>query len=117
MNLKLTLLCLLMFLALPTLATSNEREINHLLSFIEQSGCQFDRNGTVHDSAEAREHIQMKYDYARKWISSTEDFIEYTATKSSMTGKRYHVVCDGKRMPSGEWLLSELKRFRSNPSE
>ena len=117
MNLKRIPLILLMLLALPTLAASNEREINHLLNFIEQSGCEFDRNGTVHDSAEAREHIQMKYDYARKWISSTEDFIEYTATKSSITGKRYHVVCAGKRMPSAEWLLNELNRYRSNPSE
>jgi hypothetical protein len=117
MKIKLSFISLLLLLTLPAWAISSESEINHLLNFIEQSGCQFDRNGSVHDSKEAREHIQMKYDYARKWISSTEDFIEYTATKSSMTGKRYHVVCAGKRIPSGEWLLNELKHYRSNPSE
>ena len=116
MKIKLSFISLLL-LTLPAWAISSESEISHLLNFIEQSGCQFDRNGSVHDSKEAREHIQMKYDYARKWISSTEDFIEYTATKSSMTGKRYHVVCAGKRIPSGEWLLNELKHYRSNPSE
>ena len=113
MKIKLSLLPLLFLLALPAWATSSEREIDHLLSFIEQSGCQFDRNGSVHDSKQAREHIQMKYDYARKWISSTEDFIEYTATKSSMTGKRYHVICQQQRIPSGEWLLDELSRYRA----
>jgi hypothetical protein len=54
----------------------------------------------------------MKYDYARKWISSTEDFIEYTATKSSMSGKLYHVICQGERIPSGAWLETELQRYR-----
>lgn len=112
MKIKTALLSLLL-LSLPAWATPSEREIEHLLVFIEQSGCQFDRNGTVHDSREAREHIQMKYDYARRYISTTEDFIRYTATKSSISGKSYHVNCQGKRMPSATWLEDELKRYRS----
>jgi hypothetical protein len=108
---------LFLFIAwLPGWAMANDEEINHLLDYIEQSGCQFDRNGSVHDSKEAREHIEMKYDYAKKWIDTTEEFIEYTATKSSMSGKLYYVICDGQRIPSGEWLNQELERFRAAPA-
>jgi hypothetical protein len=99
----------------PLTTLGNDQEITYLLEFIEQSGCQFDRNGSVHDPAEARSHIEMKYDYAKKWISTTEDFIEYTATKSSMSGKLYHVVCNGERIPSGEWLLQALAEYRKAP--
>lgn len=99
----------------PLAALANDPEIEYLLDYIEQSGCQFDRNGTLHESKDARAHIEMKYDYAKRWINSTEDFIDYTATKSSMSGKLYHVVCDGERKPSGAWLLQALSDFRKSP--
>jgi hypothetical protein len=107
------ILLFLFIVLLPAWAMANDDEISHLLNFIEQSGCQFDRNGSVHDSKEARAHIEMKYDYAKKWIDSTEEFIKYTATKSSISGKLYYVVCDGQRIPSGEWLKQELLRYRA----
>ncbi len=110
-----TLLLLVTFALFPLSVQADEQEIAYLLGFIEQSGCAFDRNGTVHAPAEARSHIKMKYDYAKKWISTTEDFIEYTATKSSMSGKLYHVICNGQRIPSGEWLLEALADYRKAP--
>jgi hypothetical protein len=97
-----------------------QSEIEHLLSYVENSGCKFERNGDRFDSRKAREHIQRKYDYVMRWassrIQSTEDFIELTATESSMSGKKYYVNCDGESQTSSEWLLEELSRYRKTNS-
>jgi hypothetical protein len=88
-------------------------EIQHLLGYIGGSDCSFVRNGQEHDSAAARDHIENKYDYARRWIETAEQFIAYTATKSSISGELYQVICDGRKEPSAVWLTRELKRFRA----
>ncbi len=90
-------------------------EIQHLLRYIESSGCDFERNGTVYDSGQARSHIERKYDYIESRIDNTEDFIKYAATESSISGEKYHVACNGKRQTSAEWLHDELSRYRANP--
>ncbi len=92
-----------------------QSEIDHLLGFIETSDCVFVRNGDKHDAAAARDHIERKYAYAKRWINTTEQFIEYTATKSSTTGKGYSVICAGREEPSADWLKRELRRFRASP--
>ena len=92
-----------------------QSEIDHLLGFIETSDCVFVRNGDKHDAAAARAHIERKYAYAKRWIHTTEEFIEYTATKSSTTGKSYSVICAGREEPSADWLKRELSRFRASP--
>ncbi len=109
---KLLILLLLLCLYGGVFAASTGEEIEHLLGFVEQSGCAFERNGNTYDSKEARAHIQRKYDYIRKRVRTTEDFIWYAATESSMSGKKYHATCDGKTITSEEWLTTELKRFR-----
>jgi hypothetical protein len=95
--------------------TDTPSEIDHLLRFIETSDCVFVRNGEKHDAAAAHDHIQRKYAYAKRWIETSEQFIEYTATKSSTTGKRYSVICAGREEPSADWLKRELSRFRASP--
>lgn len=90
-----------------------QKEVDHLLSYIEQSGCSFDRNGKVYDSAQAREHISKKYDYVKKRINSTEQFITYAATKSSITGKTYQVTCGDVTRPSSKWLEEALLNYRN----
>ena len=89
-----------------------ELEIRHIIKYIESSKCTFVRNGKEYNTKEALEHILNKYEYTKRWIKSAEDFIEYTATKSSMSGRPYTVRCDGREILSSEWLLEELKRFR-----
>ena len=110
---------LMLVMASPVLADS-QSEIQHLLSYVEKSGCEFERNGDRFNSRKAREHIQRKYDYVMRWassrIQSTEDFIELTATESSMSGKKYYVNCNGESQTSAEWLLEELSRFRNTNS-
>lgn len=91
-------------------------EIQHLLRYIESSGCEFERNGTVYDSKEARSHIERKYDYIESRVGNTEDFIKYAATMSSMSGKKYQVTCNGKEQTSAEWLHDELSRYRTSPT-
>lgn len=93
-----------------------EREIAHLLEYIEQSGCIFIRNGSDHTAAKAREHIQKKYKSIEKKVNTTEEFILYAATRSSISGTRYRVDCGGTMLNSGEWLLAELQLFRDSSS-
>ena len=91
------------------------QEIDHLLDFVNGSKCQFDRNGTIHSGPEARDHINRKYEYYRDEVTSTEDFIKYSATSSKLSGRRYKVRCPGSTvMNTSDWLLDELTRFRKD---
>lgn len=89
-----------------------EEEVAHLLGFIERSDCTFIRNGKNYDSIQARAHIQKKFDYLKNKIDSAEQFIVYSATKSSITRMEYGVSCDGVALSSREWLETELNRYR-----
>ena len=89
-----------------------ETEIKHIIAYIENSNCTFIRNGKEYNTKEALVHIQNKYKYTKRWIKSAEDFIKYTVTKSSMSGRPYTIRCDGLEILSAEWLSEELKRFR-----
>ena len=42
---------------------ASEAEIQHLLDYLGDSGCQFFRNGAWHPARDARAHIQKKYAY------------------------------------------------------
>ena len=114
MNKLLTGFILWFVLGNPLFAASNSDEIEHLLSFVAQSGCIFERNGNQYDPVEAREHIQRKYNHIRDRISTTEDFIRYAASESSISGKKYHATCNGETITSGDWLSKELERYRQS---
>lgn len=93
-------------------------EIEHLIDFVRNSGCLIERNGAKHQGAEAVEHIRRKYAHFREEIKSTEDFIDYSASKSTMSGKPYLVYCPGKKaIPASEWLIKELNAFRLTRTE
>lgn len=92
-----------------------EGEIAHLMAFLEQSDCEFNRNGTWYNAAKAVAHIQQKYRYLDKrgLVTSTESFIDRAASKSSMSGKPYLVRCaGGETVESSSWFLSELAKLR-----
>lgn len=93
-----------------------EKEVLHLFEFIEDSGCTFIRNGSEYPSAEARDHMEMKYEYVRRRIGTTEDMIRHIATKSSMTGRIYTVRCGNSEIPSADWLTGELEAYRAAAS-
>ena len=93
-----------------------QSEVTHLFDYIENSGCQFYRNGSWHDARQARSHLELKYRYLCKkgQVNSTEDVIERAASVSSISGKPYQIKC-GDTAPAltHDWLNAELKRFRS----
>ena len=92
------------------------QEIDYLLEYIGKSGCEFNRNGTWHDSKTAQAHVRDKYEYlvAQDRINTTEDFIEKAATKSSVPfGQPYSVRCGADPpLRSSQWLSAELARYR-----
>jgi hypothetical protein len=98
-----------------------QAEIDHLISHIRHSNCRFIRNDTEHRSEAAVAHIMKKFNYFESKITTTEEFIEYCATKSTLSGKPYKISCpDQETVESRHWLLMELKTFRSghkNPSK
>ena len=89
-------------------------EVQHLITYLETSDCNMVRNGKSYDGKDGARHVRRKYDHFRDEISSTEEFIAYSATKSLMSSKPYQVQCPGEEpVPSADWLLEELKAFRS----
>jgi hypothetical protein len=90
-------------------------EIEHLLGYLERSGCVLYRNGTWYSASDARAHLEKKYRYLldKGLVDTTEDFIDRAATASSMSGRPYQVKCDGREpVSSAEWLTTELQRLR-----
>ncbi|HYP68896.1 MAG TPA: DUF5329 domain-containing protein [Thiobacillaceae bacterium] len=91
-------------------------EIDALLARLQFSTCEFNRNGSWHNAAEAKAHLLVKLNYleARTTIQSTEQFIEMAASRSSMSGQPYLVKCpNAVPVESGPWLLRQLQAIRS----
>jgi len=94
-------------------ASSLDSEIRHILSFVTNTDCLFERNGSFYKGQDATIHIIKKYNYFKDEIYSTERFIELSATKSTISGKYYLIHCLGKEsIRSQDWLNEELKNFR-----
>ena len=89
-----------------------QREIQHLMDYIAGSECRFIRNGKVYGAESALAHIQRKYGHVRPRVRTAEDFIDYAATRSSMSGKPYRVQCGNETLLCGDWLRAELARRR-----
>lgn len=99
----------------PSLHTNMHTEIQHLLNFVASTHCQYERNGTFHNGEEAVDHINKKYAYYEDDIETAEDFIQYSATKSMLSGKYYKVHCNNATpIKSQDWLLKELQSFRDS---
>ena len=91
-------------------------EIDALLSRLEASGCQFNRNGTWYNAADAKAHllVKLKYFEDRGAVQTAEQFIELAASSSSVTRQAYLVKCaGGAAIPSSAWLGSQLQLIRS----
>ncbi|MCG2591731.1 DUF5329 domain-containing protein [Ramlibacter sp. XY19] len=94
-------------------------EIDVLLARLQASGCQFNRNGSWYDGAEARSHLLRKLDAleGRGTVQNTEQFIQLAASGSSMSGKPYLVRCTGAAaVESRQWLTEQLAQVRSAPA-
>jgi hypothetical protein len=102
--------------AAASLAPATRAEIDGLLSRLETSACEFNRNGSWYSGAEAKTHLlsKLKYFEDKGTVQTTEQFIERAASSSSMSGQAYLVRCAGAApVQSGTWLLAQLQAMRS----
>jgi len=100
----------------PADAATSQREIEGLIEALGRSGCSFERNGEWYDGARARTHLGRKYDYLRRRdpAGSAESFIERAASRSSTSGRAYHVRCPGKPVESASaWFHRQLRDLRA----
>jgi hypothetical protein len=92
-------------------------EIDGLMSRLEVTGCEFNRNGKWYTGADAKSHLLRKLQYLeeRNAVQSAEDFIELAATSSSVSGQPYLVKCeDGAAVSSRTWLRTQLQGVRKS---
>ncbi len=93
-----------------------QNEINRLIATLGDSDCRFERNGKWYGAAEARAHLLRKYEWLDKrgLADTPESFIERAASRSSMSGRAYHVRCPGQAdRPSADWFRDRLERLRA----
>ena len=97
---------------------ADRHEVLHLLEYLRNSDCAMERNGKKHDSEDAYSHVKREYEYFRGEIRTSEDFIEYSASKSTMSGKFYRVFCKNESaVLTRDWLLEELHDYRERPRD
>lgn len=97
--------------------STTRTEIQALLKKLQDSGCQFNRNGSWYSGAEAQTHLNKKLDYLERknMLKSTEDFIKLGASSSSYSGKAYLVKCGSTQaIESKIWLSDQLKILRES---
>ncbi|MBD3671137.1 MAG: DUF5329 domain-containing protein [Gammaproteobacteria bacterium] len=100
--------------AMADVPGEQKREVDYLLEYVAQTDCTIIRNGTRHDADEAVSHIQQKYEYFRDRIDSTESFIEYAASRSTLSGRDYQVDCPGQAIQTtSQWLRDALSAYRA----
>lgn len=89
-------------------------EIAGLMDSLARSGCEFQRNGDWYDAAQARAHLQRKYEYLLKkgMVDTSEQFIQRAASKSSLSGRAYRVRCAGKEQDAAAWFDVQLRGLR-----
>lgn len=93
------------------------QEIQQLIQAVEESGCTFQRNGKTYTATEGAKHLRLKLKRGGKYATTTENFITRLASKSSWSGKPYHIVePNGDKRTMQSWLEAELVRIRKNPS-
>ncbi len=96
-------------------SADTQKEIEQLLDFVVNTSCKYERNGTTYGGIEAQNHIKKKYHYFIDEINSAEDFIKYSATESTTSGKKYTILCENMPVQnSAVRLLEELKKFRQS---
>ena len=91
-------------------------EVDALLTRLQTSGCEFNRNGSWYAGGDAKAHLLKKLNYleGKDMVQTAEQFIERGASGSSMSGKPYLVRCAGKApTESAQWLKAELQQVRA----
>jgi hypothetical protein len=92
-----------------------QTRIDKLIRHVEtQKGMRFIRNGTDYSCEDAAKFLRGKMESMGNEVTTARDFIDRIATKSSMSGKPYHVrFSDGRLIPAAQFLGDELKRLEA----
>jgi len=90
-----------------------QSRIDRLIQLVEsRKDMKFVRNGTEYDAADAAKFLRGKLEAMGREVTTAREFIERIASKSSMSGKPYHVkFADGRTMLASQFLGEELKRL------
>lgn len=96
-------------------APSETQTIESLIGTVATlQGAVFIRNGAEYSPKDAADHLRLKWKNAGRRVVTAPDFIQYCASKSSLSGKPYEIrLQDGRRVLASDWLWTELKRLRS----
>lgn len=91
-----------------------EAEIAFLLDHVRNANMSFIRNEQQHTPEEAYDHMQAKLRHFDRRIDTTEAFIDYAASRSTLSGRDYRVrLPDGLEVTSRDYLLTLLAEFRA----
>jgi len=95
------------------ISSAENARIEYLFASIASlPGAQFIRNGTSYNNKAAIDHLRTKLRFAGSHIKTAEDFIDYCASKSSISGKPYEIrFSDGSVVPSAAFLRQKLLEF------
>jgi hypothetical protein len=110
---KLSLAVVLAAFPLVAASATMDEEIDALLAAVSTSECVFIRNGKEYDVEKAVSHLQMKRKRGGRYFSTTEEFIENIASKSSFSGRPYEIRCgDDAPQRAGDWFNDRLQEIR-----
>ena len=121
-QLRFVLLLLLLGLAVPSSSSAREpreeRRIEYLLHSVGSlPGAVFIRNGSEYDAPAAEKHLRQKLNYAGERLKTAEQFIEYCATRSSVSGQLYKIrLADGSTVESAAFFRAKLAGFDKTQS-
>ncbi|MBP7511866.1 MAG: DUF5329 family protein [Bacteroidia bacterium] len=95
-------------------ALTEEQKINQLIAYIEKTDAKFIRNGTEYSGVDAAKHLRMKREKAGKRIKTAKDFIDFLASKSSMSNEAYQMKFkNGTVINVRDVLYHELRKMEA----
>jgi hypothetical protein len=90
------------------------QKIDKLIAYIADTEAKFIRNGNEYSGADAAKHLRMKREKAGKKITTAKQFIDYLASKSSMSGEPYLMKFkNGSTLPVRDILYHQLKKLET----
>ncbi len=96
--------------------SSETAKIQYLIASVEAlEGAKFIRNGSEYDAWSASDHLRLKLKAAGKKVKTAKDFIQFCASKSSITGEPYLIrFADGTTVKSEVFFRNKLKTFATD---
>lgn len=92
------------------------QKIDKLILYVEKTEAKFVRNGSEYSGLDAAKHLRLKREKAGKKITTARQFIDYLASKSSMSGEPYLMKFkNGTTLPVRDILYHQLKKMESVP--